>query len=156
MRNSLIVLVLFFLVNCSTSNAIVKKPVQQFESMTFDAVTKSLLFEGDFPQHFKDLSNQWFDNKVKINGFEGKMIFILKNYSEQNSKISDGRKIDINVEFQVVLEKSSLSKKKVIKGEVNSFSTLTGNFSLSEFDQLIIKTQNDLILRLSRDLKSKI
>ena len=156
MRNSFIVLVLFFLVNCSTSNAIVKKPVQQFESMTFDAVTKSLLFEGDFPQHFKDLSNQWFDNKVKINGFEGKMIFILKNYSEQNSKISDGRKIDINVEFQVVLEKSSLSKKKVIKGEVNSFSTLTGNFSLSEFDQLIIKTQNDLILRLSRDLKSKI
>ncbi|MDB2636312.1 hypothetical protein N9Y54_03790 [Alphaproteobacteria bacterium] len=156
MRNSLIVLVLFFLVNCSTSNAIVKKPIQQFESMTFDAVTKSLLFEGDFPQHFKDLSNQWFDNKVKINGFEGNMIFILKNYSEQNSKISDGRKIDINVEFQVVLEKSSLSKKKVIKGEVNSFSTLTGNFSLSEFDQLIIKTQTDLILRLSRDLKSKI
>lgn len=156
MRNSLIVLVLFFLVNCSTSNAIVKKPIQQFESMTFDAVTKSLLFEGDFPQHFKDLSNQWFDNKVKINGFEGNMIFILKNYSEQISKISDGRKIDINVEFQVVLEKSSLSKKKVIKGEVNSFSTLTGNFSLSEFDQLIIKTQNDLILRLSRDLKSKI
>ena len=156
MRNSFIVLVLFFLVNCSTSNAIVKKPVQQFESMTFDAVTKSLLFEGDFPQHFKDLSNQWFDNKVKINGFEGNMIFILKNYSEQSSKISDGRKIDINVEFQVVLEKSSLSKKKVIKGEVNSFSTLTGNFSLSEFDQLIIKTQTDLILRLSRDLKSKI
>ena len=156
MKNTFIILVFFLLVNCSTSNAIVKKPVQQFESMTFDAVTKSLLFEGDFPQHFKDLSNQWFDNKVKINGFEGKMIFILKNYSEQNSKISDGRKIDINVEFQVVLEKSSLSKKKVIKGEVNSFSTLTGNFSLSEFDQLIIKTQNDLILRLSRDLKSKI
>ena len=156
MRNSFIVLVLFFLVNCSTSNAIVKKPIPQFESMTFDAVTKSLFFEGEFPQHFKDLSNQWFDSKVKINGLEGNMIFTLKNYSEQSSKINDGRKIDITVEFEVLLEKSSLSLKKVIRGKVNSFSTLTGDFSLSEFDQLIIKTQTDLVLRLSRDLKSKI
>ena len=156
MRNSFIFLFLFFLVNCSTSNAIVKKPVLQFESMTFDAVTKSLLFEGVFPQHFKDLSNQWFDNKVKINGLEGNMLFVLKNYSEQSSKINDGRKIDISVEFEVLLEKSSLSQKKVIKGNVNSFSTLTGDFSLSEFDELIIKTQTDLVLRLSRDLKSKI
>ena len=156
MRNSYIILILFFLVNCTTSNAVVKKPVPQFESMTFDAVTKSLLFEGVFPQHFKDLSNQWFDNKVKINGLEGNMLFVLKNYSEQSSKINDGRKIDISVEFEVLLEKSSLSQKKVIKGKVNSFSTLTGDFSLSEFDELIIKTQTDLVLRLSRDLKSKI
>ena len=156
MRNSYIILILFFLVNCTTSNAVVKKPVPQFESMTFDAVTKSLLFEGVFPKHFKDLSNQWFDNKVKINGLEGNMLFVLKNYSEQSSKINDGRKIDISVEFEVLLEKSSLSQKKVIKGKVNSFSTLTGDFSLSEFDELIIKTQTDLVLRLSRDLKSKI
>ena len=156
MRNSYIILILFFLVNCTTSNAVVKKPVPQFESMTFDAVTKSLLFEGVFPQHFKDLSNQWFDNKVKINGLEGNMLFVLKKYSEKSSKINDGRKIDISVEFEVLLEKSSLSQKKVIKGKVNSFSTLTGDFSLSEFDELIIKTQTDLVLRLSRDLKSKI
>ena len=84
------------------------------------------------------------------------MLFVLKNYSEQSSKINDGRKIDITVEFEVLLEKSSLSQKKVIKGKINSFSTLTGDFSLSEFDELIIKTQSDLVLRLSRDLKSKI
>ena len=80
--------------------------------MTFDAVTK-VFFEGEFPQHFKDLSNQWFDSKVKINGLEGNMIFTLKNYSEQSSKINDGRKIDITVEFEVLLEKSSLSQKKL-------------------------------------------
>ena len=156
MKNSFIILVFFLLVNCSTSNAVVEVQDVKFESMTFDAVTKSLLFEGDFPKHFKDLSNQWFDNKVKINGLEGNMLFVLKNYSEQSSKINDGRKIDITVEFEVLLEKSSLSQKKVIRGKVNSFSTLTGDFSLSEFDELIIKTQTDLVLRLSRDLKSKI
>ena len=156
MKNTFIIIFFSLLVNCSTSNAIVEKVNPQFESMTFDAVTKNLVFEGDFPKHFTKLSNQWFHNKVKINGFEGNMIFNLKNYSEESSKINDGRKIDITVEFQVLLEKSSLSQKKVIKGKVNSFSTLSGNFSLSEFDQLIIKTQTDLISRLSRDLKSKI
>ena len=156
MKNTFIVLLIFLFVNCSTSNAIVETTNPKFETMTFDAVSKNLIFEGDFPKNFTNQSRKWFDNKVKINGFEGNMIFTLKNYSEKNSKISDGRKIDISVEFQVLLEKSSLSQKKVIHGKVNSFSTLTGDFSLSEFDQLIIKTQSDLILRLSRDLKSKI
>ena len=156
MKNTFIVLLIFLFVNCSTSNAIVETTNPKFETMTFDAVSKNLLFEGDFPKNFINLSRKWFDNKVKIDGFEGNMIFTLKNYSEKNSKISDGRKIDISVEFQVLLEKSSLSQKKIINGKVNSFSTLTGDFSLSEFDQLIIKTQSDLILRLSRDLKSKI
>ncbi len=156
MKNTFIVLLIFLFVNCSTSNAIVETTNPKFETMTFDAVSKNLIFEGDFPKNFTNQSRKWFDNKVKINGFEGNMIFTLKNYSEKNSKISDGRKIDISVEFQVLLEKSSLSQKKVINGKVNSFSTLTGDFSLSEFDQLIIKTQSDLILRLSRDLKSKI
>ena len=78
--------------------------------MTFDAVTKSFFLKG-ISQHFKDLSNQWFNNKVKINGLEGNMLFTLKNYSEQSSKINDGRKIDITVEFEVLLEKSSLSQK---------------------------------------------
>jgi hypothetical protein len=88
MKNTFIIFVFLVLVNCSTSNAIVESVNPQFESMTFDAVTKNLLFEGNFPKHFTKLSNQWFDNKVKINGFEGNMIFTLKNYSEQSSKIS--------------------------------------------------------------------
>ena len=156
MKNSYVILIFVLLVNCSNSNAIVEKTDPQFEYMTFDAVTKNLIFEGDFPKYFIDLSNQWFNSKVKINGYEGNMIFTLKNYVERSSKINDGRKIDITVEFQVLLEKSSLSQKKIIKGKINSFSILTGNFSLSEFDQLIEKTQSDLVLRLSRDLKSKI
>tara|TARA_B100001057_G_scaffold487118_2_gene569338 strand:- start:93 stop:530 length:438 start_codon:yes stop_codon:yes gene_type:complete len=144
------------LINCSTTNAIVDTPIPKFETMTFDAVTKKLVFNGDYPKYFKDLSREWFNNKVKIDGLEGNMLFTLKNYTEQISKINDGKKIDITVEFQVILEKSSLSQKKVIKGKVNSYSTLSGNFSLSEFDELIKKTQTDLVLRLSRDLKSKI
>ena len=54
------------------------------------------------------------------------------------------------------MNKPSISEKKVIKGSVSSYGTLTGNFSLSEFDTVIQNTQSDIILRLSRDLNSKI
>ena len=46
MKNSFIILVFFLLVNCSNSSALVERPDPQFESMTFDAVTKNLLYEG--------------------------------------------------------------------------------------------------------------
>jgi hypothetical protein len=50
----------------------------------------------------------------------------------------------------------SLSQTKMIEGYVSSYGTLSGNFSLAEFDTVIQNAQSDLVLRLSRDLKSKI
>ena len=97
MKKNFILLAFFFLVNCSTSNAIVESANPQFESMTFDAVTKNLIFEGVFPKNFINLSNQWFDNKVKINGFEGDMIFTLKNYSR--------KMLDINLKLEYNIHK---------------------------------------------------
>jgi len=40
MKNYFIILVFFLLVNCSTTNAVVEIQDPNFESMTFDAVTK--------------------------------------------------------------------------------------------------------------------
>ena len=70
MKNTFIILLIFsFFANCSTSNAIVETTNPKFETMTFDAVSKNLIFAGDFPKNFTNLSRKWFDNKVKINGF---------------------------------------------------------------------------------------
>ena len=93
---------------------------------------------------------------VKIDGFDGEMIFTISEYIEENSSISDGKRVDISLSFIVVLNKPSLSQTKLIQGYVSSYGTLSGNFSLAEFDIVIQNTQSDLVLRLSRDLKSKI
>ena len=84
------------------------------------------------------------------------MIFTITDYTEEISSIVDGKKVNIFLSFNVKLNKPSISEKKVIKGSVSSYGTLTGNFSLSEFDTVIQNTQSDIILRLSRDLNSKI
>ena len=81
---------------------------------------------------------------------------VSSKYFEEISSIDEGKRVDISLSFNVVLNKPSLSQTSLIEGSVSSYGTLTGNFSLSEFDTVIQNTQSDLILRLSRDLKSKI
>jgi hypothetical protein len=95
-------------------------------------------------------------NKVKIDGLDGRMTFRITDYNEKISSIVDGKRVDLSLYFVVLLEKPNNSQKKTIKGEISSYGSLSGDFSISEFETLIQNTQGDLILRLSRDLKSKI
>ena len=125
------------------------------EKISFDVVQKQLVTETELPQHVHDILSKWFNEKVKIDGFDGEMKFTISNYSQEISSISDGKRVDVSLSFNVILNKPSLSQTSLIEGYVSSYGTLTGNFSLSEFDTIIQNTQSDLIIRLSRDLKSK-
>ena len=124
--------------------------------MSFDVVQKQLIIDTELPGYVEGLVSQWFDQKVKIDGFDGDMKFTISEYIEETSSISDGKRVDISLSFNVFLNKPSLSQTKKIEGYVSSYGTLSGNFSLAEFDTVIQNTQSDLVLRLSRDLKSKI
>jgi len=108
------------------------------------------------PEHIQKLISNWFDEKVKINGFDGDMVFKISNYVEDITLIDDGKRVDTSLSFIFILNKPLLSKKQIIEGTVSAYGTLKGDFSIKEFEILIINTQTDLIERLSRDLKSKI
>jgi hypothetical protein len=149
-------IIMLFMFGCSANEALISDSKPKFESMSFDVVQKKLVIEQDIPIDLQKLITKWFNSKIKIDGFDGDMIFTISNYSEGISSINNGKKIDASMSFQVLIKKPSLSKKKLIEGTVTSYGTLTGNFSLSDFDKVITNTQNDLILRLTRDLKNKI
>ena len=146
----------FLVAGCQSNNSIIDPIRPEFESVSFDVVQKQLIIEPELPLHVQDLVSQWFDQKVKIDGFDGEMTFTILEYLEETSSISDGKRVDISLSFKALLNKPSLSQTQMIEGSVSSYGTLTGNFSLAEFDTVIQNTQSDLILRLSRDLKSKI
>jgi len=152
-----LLLLLGFLVSgCNAKESFLDPIKPEFENVSFNVVQKQLIIKPELPRHVKDLVSQWFDQKVKINGFDGDMKFIISEYLEEISSISDGKRVDISLSFNVILNKPSLSQTKKIEGYVSSYGTLTGNFSLADFDTVIQNTQSDLVLRLSRDLKSKI
>ena len=146
----------FFIVGCNANETLIDSLNPEFETMSFDVVQKKLVIEQDLPNSLNILVSKWFDEKVKINGFNGDMIFTISDYKEETSLISEGKRIDLNLSFNVLLRKPLLSQKKLIQGNVSSYGTISGDFSLNDFDTLIENTQIDLILRLSRDLQTKI
>ncbi len=155
--SKLIYILLGFLVaGCQANESFIDPIRPDFANVSFDVVQKQLVIEPELPRHVEGLVSQWFDQNVKIDGFDGEMKFTISDYLEETSSISDGKRVDISLSFIVVLNKPILSQTQIIEGSVFSFGTLTGNFSLTEFDTIIQNTQSDLILRLSRDLKSKI
>lgn len=156
MNKTLFIVLALFMVGCNANESNIKNFKPEFETMTFDVVQKQLVVEEDLPYYVKNLVSNWFNEKVKVDGFNGDMTFKIFDYKQEVSKISDGKRVDLSLSFNVFLRKPLLSRTKIIKGHVSSYSTLTGNLSLNDFDTVIQNTQNDLILRLSRDLKTKI
>ena len=150
-----LLLLSFLVAGCQANESLIDPLKYNFKNVSFDVVQKQLVIEPELPLHLQRLVSQWFDQKVMIDGFDGEMKFIISNYYEKISSINDGKRVDLSMSFSVVLNKPNLSKTEIIDGNVSSFSTLTGNFSLAEFDTLIQNTQSDLILRLSQDLKTK-
>ena len=145
----------FFIAGCNANESFIDQLRPEFETMSFDVVQKQLVVEQELPEHVQNLLSQWFDQRVKIDGFNGDMKFVISDFIQEISSIDDGKRVDILLSFEVALNKPSQSQTKFIEGNISSYGTLTGNFNLKEFDTVIQNTQSDLIVRLSKDLKSK-
>ena len=156
MNKIFLILIAFYISSCVANEPSIDNIQTDFQSITFDVVQKELIIEKKIPNHLKMLINKWFDEKVKINGFDGNMTFTITNFNQETSFISNGKRIDATLSFKVNLNKPTLSRKKIIEGTVSSYGTIEGDFSLSDFETVIQNTQSDLIIRLSRDLKSNI
>tara|TARA_B100000963_G_scaffold361034_1_gene394491 strand:- start:2031 stop:2501 length:471 start_codon:yes stop_codon:yes gene_type:complete len=156
MKKLFILIFAFIFASCSANESLIDPINPDLKIITFDVVQKNLISKEDLPVNLQKLINQWFDNKVKINGFDGLMTFEITDYIEEISIIDEGKRVDTSLSFTLVLTKPTLSKTKYIEGTVTSFGTLSGEFSLNDFESVIQNTQSNLIERLSSDLKSKI
>lgn len=156
MNNFLITLLFFMISGCASNDISVKLPQPVLQIIYFDVVQKDLVVEADIPENLELLINNWFDNKIKLNGLEGNMIFKITKYNEDITLIDDGKRVDILLSFEIILTKSSQSKKEFIEGNISSFGSLTGEFSLNDFDNIIKKAQDDIMLFLNQELTSKV
>ena len=148
-----LIILTFFICSCVNSNDL-EKVNYEFNDVFFDVVEKQIVFEGKLPQNLESIAKKWFSNNVKVDGLEGKMSLKLFNYQENISNINDGKRIELSLFFLVLMEKNLLSTRKEIKGEINAYSNITGDFSLKEVDALILNSQAELILLLSKKLQS--
>lgn len=143
----------FFIFSCSNSDSVVKQSYN-FDQVFFDVVEKKIIYEGEIPDYLKSITKNWFDNDVKLDGIDGTMEMKLLNYKENISNISDGKKIELSMNFEVFIQKNNNSTKQSIKGDVITYSTITGSFALEEIDTLISNSQVELIRLLIEKLNS--
>ncbi len=156
MKKLSFIVLIFFITGCNANESLIDPIKPEFETISFDVVQKELIIEDNLPDNLKILISGWFDEKVKINGFDGDMTFKVSDYAKEISLIDNGKRVDLRLSFNLVLKKPLLSQKKIISGNVSSYGTITGNFSLKEFETVIINTQTILVQKLSKDLNSKI
>ena len=147
-------LILFGFISCVDSKTTFFPSNKPFPEVYFDAVEKELYFQDDIPVSMKDITSGWFDEKVKVNGYEGLVRISFTEYEEIITVLDDGKKIHMSLNFLINLTYPNNLKKKKISGSVNSFGIINGNFSLSEFDALIMATRFELLSQLSNKISN--
>lgn len=156
MKKLFFFLTLLLIAGCAVNSSSINPVKYDPEEIYFDVVQKKLTINTDLPDHVQLLLNKWFDEKVKINGFKGNMEFIVSDFNQKISPIENGKKVDAYLEFQILLNKPSLSRIESIKGSISNYGSLTGTFSINDFEALKKNTQGNLIKNLSKYLKSKV
>ena len=101
-----------------------------------------------------DLFIKWYDNSVKVNGIDGKLLINILSYNENISNIDDGKRLDIQLKISIkILKNNDNFQKKEYLYEINEFGKIQGNFSLNEFDELKDNIRKNVILRLSKKIQ---
>lgn len=126
-----------------------------YETIKFDVVSKKIFYDDSLDKDIQYFIQKFFDNNIKVNGFEGNMDLQINNYFENINNIENGKKIELSLEFIININKSLKSERSNFKGKVNSYGKMTGNFSLNDFEALKKEVKSELVSRLSKSLKSK-
>ena len=124
-----------------------------FQNIYIDSVEKSYVKKNQISEDYENLFLSWFNNYLKVDGFEGLFLISIDNYSENILKIDNGKKIEIKIIFNVVLENKAINKK--LKINISEHSSITGSFSINDFENLIYNTQINSIKKLSEKLSEE-
>ena len=154
----LILLLIFFISSCKTTEQIVKVNKDQIDNISFDAVTKTLEF-NDYEQNQlnnigKQLIYEWYNDKIKTDGFEGSLNVIITNLETNTEKREDYFKVTANISIQFKLESNTLSSKKSFNVSASEFSEISGKFSILDQENLSANTLGAVLNKITIELNS--
>lgn len=149
--------ILLFLFGCQSSVGDIKPIQMNYDEVSINVVEKEFISKTELPDHMNTLLNYWFNNKVKVNGFKGKVLFEISHYEEVISNIENGKKVDIKLDLNILIDsKDQFSNQKNYQIKLNEFGTITGNFSLAEVDIMIENLQKKIVNNLTKTILLKV
>ena len=157
-KNLSLFFTLIFISSCNTSDQLVKLNKDQINNISFDAVTKTLEF-NDYKQSKlnnigKQLIYEWYNDKIKTDGFDGSLKVIITNLETETEKREDYFKVTANISMQFKLESNPLRSKKSFNLSASEFSEISGKFSISDQENLSANTLKAVLNKITIELTS--
>ena len=151
MARYLSLLVSFYLFGCNlNSEQLVNLEKYTFDEIKFNAVSKNLSFENSVSEIEGDIAKKeiqnWFNNKIKTDGLEGKLSIVVDPIKIKKIKYDEYYKFEINLSMKFSEINKILNSERVYKVNSIEFGEIKGSFTIKDQDNLNIN-----IIRKSLD-----
>ena len=141
MVKHLTLLLFVLLIGCEmNSEQLIKSENINFENIKFNAVSKDLKFtnieEGPEVETTKKLVKDWFNNNVKIDGFDGNLSINVTSIKINKIKKDDYYRFEINISIEFLETNEVLNKRKIYKINSIEYGDIEGSFSIKDTENL--------------------
>ena len=141
MVKRLTLLLFIFLIGCEmNSEQLIESDSFNFENVKFNAVSKNLKFtnkqEGIEVEITKKLVKDWFNNNVKIDGFEGNLDINVTSIEIKKIKKDEYYRFEIDLSIEFLETNEVLNKRKIYKINSKEYGDIEGSFSIKDTDNL--------------------
>ncbi len=152
---TLLLFVLF--IGCEmNSEQLIKSENIYFENIKFNAVSKDLKFtnieEGPEVETTKKLVKDWFNNNVKIDGFDGNLSINVTSIDISKIKKDEYYRFEINISIEFLETNEVLNKRKIYKVNSIEYGDIEGNFSIKDTENL----NKNIILNSLKSINQKV
>ena len=122
------------------SEQLIKSENINFENIKFNAVSKDLKFtniqEGPEVETTKRLVEDWFNNNVKIDGFDGNLTINVTSIEINKIKKDEYYRFEIDISIEFLETNEVLNKRKIYKINSIEYGDIEGNFSIKDTENL--------------------
>ena len=152
---TLLLFVLF--IGCEmNSEQLIKSENINFENIKFNAVSKDLKFtnieEGLEVETTKKLVKDWFNNNVKIDGFDGNLSINVTSININKIKKDEYYRFEINISIEFLETNELLNKRKIYKINSIEYGDIEGSFSIKDTENL----NKNIILNSLKSINQKV
>ena len=157
MVKHLTILLFVSFIGCEmNSEQLIKSENITFENVKFNAVSKDLKFtnieEGLEVETTKKLVKNWFNNNVKIDGFEGNLSINVTSIKTNKIKRDEYYRFEIDISIEFLETNEVLNKRKIYKINSIEYGDIEGSFSVKDTENL----NKNIILNSLKSINQKV
>ena len=141
MVKHLTILLFILLIGCEINSEQLIKPENiNYENIKFNAVSKDLKFtnnqNGTEVEIAKKLVSDWFQNNVKVDGFDGNLSINVTTIDINKIKKDEYYRFEISLSIEFLETNKTLNKRKIYKVNSLEYGDIEGSFSIKDTENL--------------------